>query len=471
MAGAVRIIYKRPVPTGAVPCKLKGKPAVRYVDGRGKEQTRPLTEDGLFMLGTRARHGGYYTGQDGKQVRFTGFSDYDATVQEAARREREAAGHAAGVILIDEHHLSALIGSHMAAYIEDMRRTGRAEDYCVNTKFRLGEIVRECRWLTLKGIRADALTSYLARLKDGGKSGKTVNDYLAAAKTFVNWCIKQGRLAANPLNGVARISHVDNEERRALTEDEIQRLLAAAPPYRRLVYRAALLTGLRHGELAKLQWGDLHIGPGERPFIALRAKTTKAKRADTLPLRADLADELRAAKPADSDPGDLVFPRVPYFQTFHKDREAANIDYEDRRGRKVVFHSLRVTYGTMLQRAGVPLRTAMSLMRHTDSRLTMNIYTDPALLDMAGAVESLPDLDAKPEAEAAREVPRCDSLVNILADLLLALLFAPDSEGAFLHFERQIVVAEASNGHGYPVAVLAEPLDVIGGEAVFGIEA
>ena len=31
-------------------------------------------------------------------------------------------------------------------------------------------------------------------------------------------------------------------------------------------------------------------------------------------------------------------------------------------------------------------------MRHSDIKLTMNVYTDPALLDVAGAIESLPEL-------------------------------------------------------------------------------
>jgi hypothetical protein len=31
-------------------------------------------------------------------------------------------------------------------------------------------------------------------------------------------------------------------------------------------------------------------------------------------------------------------------------------------------------------------------MRHSSLDLTMNIYTDPSLLDVAGALESLPEL-------------------------------------------------------------------------------
>ena len=41
-----------------------------------------------------------------------------------------------------------------------------------------------------------------------------------------------------------------------------------------------------------------------------------------------------------------------------------------------------------------PTLVAMSMMRHTDMRLTMNVYTDPRVCDMAGAVEKLPAMVA-----------------------------------------------------------------------------
>jgi len=34
----------------------------------------------------------------------------------------------------------------------------------------------------------------------------------------------------------------------------------------------------------------------------------------------------------------------------------------------------------------------MAAMRHSRIELTMNLYTDPVLLDVAGAVEALPEL-------------------------------------------------------------------------------
>jgi hypothetical protein len=56
------------------------------------------------------------------------------------------------------------------------------------------------------------------------------------------------------------------------------------------------------------------------------------------------------------------------------------------------------SYGTMLSQNGVTPRTAQAAMRHSKIDLTMNVYTDPRLLDVSGAMESLPSmpLDGQP---------------------------------------------------------------------------
>jgi hypothetical protein len=49
-------------------------------------------------------------------------------------------------------------------------------------------------------------------------------------------------------------------------------------------------------------------------------------------------------------------------------------------------------------------RTAQAAMRHSSLDLTMNVYTDPTLLDVAGALSSLPDLamGGRTKADAQR---------------------------------------------------------------------
>ncbi len=76
---------------------------------------------------------------------------------------------------------------------------------------------------------------------------------------------------------------------------------------------------------------------------------------------------------------------------------AAGILKRDERNRVVDVHALRVTFGTHLCAAGVPLRTAQAAMRHSQPELTANIYTDPKLLDLAGAIDRLPALALTPQ--------------------------------------------------------------------------
>ena len=83
---------------------------------------------------------------------------------------------------------------------------------------------------------------------------------------------------------------------------------------------------------------------------------------------------------------------------FDRDLAVAGIPKRDERNRVVDVHALRVTFGTHLCAAGVPLRTAQAAMRHSKPELTANIYTDPKLLDVAGAINALSALASPPKA-------------------------------------------------------------------------
>jgi len=49
-----------------------------------------------------------------------------------------------------------------------------------------------------------------------------------------------------------------------------------------------------------------------------------------------------------------------------------------------------IPFCTNLSLAEIPPRLAMQLMRHSDIRLTMNIYTDATEMPSAGAIDKLP---------------------------------------------------------------------------------
>ena len=184
---------------------------------------------------------------------------------------------------------------------------------------------------------------------------------------------------------------------------------------RALIYKTLVLTGLRKGELASLTRAKLSLA-GPLPFAVLDAADEKNGNGSTIPLRLDLAADLRAwlddreksaaaetnrqtipfgstikqdarkeaaAKPLFTVPAGLV-------RILDRDMKAAGIEKRDERGRTVDVHALRHSFGTLLSKGGVSPRTAQAAMRHSDINLTMNTYTDPRLLDVAGAMDALP---------------------------------------------------------------------------------
>lgn len=88
-------------------------------------------------------------------------------------------------------------------------------------------------------------------------------------------------------------------------------------------------------------------------------------------------------------------------------------------------HALRHTFGTLLSKGGVAPRTAQAAMRHSTINLTMNTYTDPKLLDVAGAVESLPALPITPEdgqADSARIAAKATGTDDLTPSPLVPVL-------------------------------------------------
>jgi Phage integrase family len=75
-----------------------------------------------------------------------------------------------------------------------------------------------------------------------------------------------------------------------------------------------------------------------------------------------------------------------------KDLKAAGIPKVDERGRILDIHALRHTFDTLLAKGGVSQRVAQELMRHSDPRMTANVYTDLGIGDTAGALDALPAL-------------------------------------------------------------------------------
>ncbi|MBX9624051.1 MAG: site-specific integrase [Gemmataceae bacterium] len=160
-----------------------------------------------------------------------------------------------------------------------------------------------------------------------------------------------------------------------LSEDTAKRLTLRGRE-RRLLYRLALLTGLRRGELERLTVRDVYLTG--RPRIV--ASLTKAKRTDTIPLTPGLAEALSGwIKDTDRQPTDrlLTVPSKSNLNKIHQANTAlADIPYRDGNGRAASFHALRATLNAYLKRAGVPLTSRRRAMRHVAPDITTKHYDD-----------------------------------------------------------------------------------------------
>jgi len=281
------------------------------------------------------------------------------------------------------------LAEHLGDFLGDMRRRGKSEKYLANLEFRVERLIADCGWNLAKDVTADSFQGWLRRQTE--MKDKTANDYLEAARCFFNWLVRLGRAGSNPLVLVEKVKTKEGraEEIRALSDDEMLRLLTVAGE-RKPVYLMAVHTGLRSSELAALKWTDLHLD-AVTPFVKVRASTTKNGKSADLRLHPELAAALRELKGCEERSDESVFKRIPRIERFRRDLIKAGIASVDSMGRKAVFHSLRHTFGTNLARGGVASRVAMSLMRHSDRRLTDKVYTDESLLGTWGAIDSLPN--------------------------------------------------------------------------------
>ena len=182
-----------------------------------------------------------------------------------------------------------------------------------------------------------------------------------------------------------------------------------------MLYRLAVNTGFRANELRGLtpEAFDLDPPPTIPPTVTIEAGYSKRRRQDTQPIRPDLVILLRTYLVGKAQ-GQAVF-RVPDKpgKMLRKDLEAAMIPYRDGAGRVVDFHALRHTFISNVVRSEASVKHCQELARHSDPKLTMNVYTHLDVKDLAAVLEGLPSTTVVgPEREAAKATGTYDAVAE-----------------------------------------------------------
>jgi integrase len=261
----------------------------------------------------------------------------------------------------------------------------------------------------LESLSTSDMERFKQALQARGIVGKTVLSYTKDIGAIYSGAMREGIVSFNPMKAVSAPSTDDSHDRKPFTESEVQALIDSSPTEEwRGMILAAAFTGLRLGDVARLQWSSIDL---QKKLITLMpAKTARKKREVMIPIHPDLLTYLEQVTITDDEPCAFVFPELAQLgigsreglsQTFvkimsdagvsrgkpskEKAEGAGRITYE--RG----FHSLRHTFTTWLRTAGVSEEDRMSLTGHStrDSHAKYSHANEDNLRDAMDKLKTL----------------------------------------------------------------------------------
>ena len=115
----------------------------------------------------------------------------------------------------------------------------------------------------------------------------------SVSKNAAEVCSKRGTWNAAPLTIDNLEAAIERARKQLADNPEFVAKLELRGRERQLVYKTLVMTGLRRGELASVKLRHLDL-EAERAFLTLDAKDEKNRQGNSIPLRANLADDLRS---------------------------------------------------------------------------------------------------------------------------------------------------------------------------------
>ena len=354
-----------------------------------------------------------YKGEDGKQKKVVGYADKRLSLKKATDLETRSAQIRDGSIRQADVTRDAAklrkTHEHIADYRLGLIAKGSSLLHCDRIAAVLTRLMESASAPTLDKITSVKVQDAAHRMKAAGKSVRTCNHAIGAARAFGRWLAINDRVEHDPMRQVSPLPSGSGRvyERRALSADQQSKLLAVAQagqpikisrrgcqyaerwitgPERATLYRIALETGFRAGEIRTLTAESFHCD-ADPPFVHLE-KGKNGKPVDQQ-VRPEFAAFMRAWLKSCGERPPLVIPDKTAKLLRH-DLKAAGIPHRDAKGLVVDFHSLRATYVTNLIRGGASVKTTQTLARHSTPVLTIGLYTKTDDDDKSKALGAMP---------------------------------------------------------------------------------
>jgi integrase len=267
-----------------------------------------------------------------------------------------------------------------------------------------------------RDVKAYAVKVAARKVGDRAVKPNTVRLALAPVKALLATAVEEGLLRSNPAAGLriaqattaSMVDEAEPEKAKALTEDELQALLAAVPEEWRLFVTLLAQAGLRVSEALPLRWGDVDFGKRRlrvrRSLSRGRVGPPKSRygRRD-VPLTEGMARALwEARKRPGTDSGEeaLIFPAADG-GPLDRDRVYRVVKSAARKGGVpwAGLHTLRHTCATILFRRGWNAVQVQRFLGHHSPAFTLAVYVhllpddlpEPTFLD--GFVTSGDDVE------------------------------------------------------------------------------
>ena len=280
---------------------------------------------------------------------------------------------------------------------DDYKRILEADAKPFLGKMRIGDV-------RAQDIKAYAQHVSTREVRRGGIDQRvkpnTVRLSLAPVRAMFATALEEGIIRVNPCVGVriatattTAVEGENDEEARALSDEELTRVLAAVPENWRLLPDFLSETALRIGEALALEWGDVDLGT-RRIHVRRRyyrgkigpPKSRYGRR--SVPLTPRMAQELWKRQKAASDVGDriLVFPSktggyldtTNLYRWWNKAAEEVGVGWAG-------FHTLRHTCATRLFRMGWNAKQVQLMLGHHSPAFTLATYVHVMADELPGA--------------------------------------------------------------------------------------
>lgn len=354
--------------------------------------------DGWYFEGGKWRH--RYRDEDGRRAEFIGYSDKTLSKKAYERRLDEVAEikfrRLTGKAVNDTRDVHTIAREYLSWGTREGGKGGRpwAPGHRKNISRYLLALLKAVGARRLDGITLAAFERALVPWENP-RTRFVVGSTL---KAFLSWCKTRKMLAENPLEDWPGRKMESDRKRRALTLEEFEALIAAAPAPRALAYEFALYTGARAGEFNYLR---LESCKWDRGGVYIVPKGTKARKEHFFPLPADYLARLQEWARYRL-PGALLFDLSKQHKDryFDKDRAKAGIEYETDEG-FVGMHSIRHLFETLLGAAAPDLATVLGLGRHSDLK-TNRIYQHTSAERKRMTVEGIAEMRGRAQKKVEK---------------------------------------------------------------------